>query len=636
MRRSICVCEPAACYAGEVGMFQFIYTPAATLPKGAKLRFDLATQGRPIDWQLPQANPKEKKNLIWAQLPGGKAIGAKIIDKGPLASHQYEFVLTQEIKAGESLTIFMGSPLKGSENGTRAQHNVQRRRPFHLYIDPRGKNDFKEQETFHIDIRGNILHHIRILTPSLVAKNKRFDVLVRFEDEYGNLTNYAPEGSLMELSYENQRENLNWKLFIPETGFINLPNLYFNEIGVYKIQLHNLKTGHKYYSSPIKCLLESATILCWGLLHGESEKNDSQESVEACLRQFRDEKAFQFYGVSPFESTEETSVDMWKLISQQIAEFNEDQRFSTFLGFQYPSEEGLRQIVYFKDQKPLLRQKDAKSNLLPKVYKLLNPKEAIAIPQMTMAKGLETNFSHFDPEIERVVEIYNVWGSSECSAKDGNPRPIRPTSKPASKKGLQETEAGSIIKALKKNCRFGFVAGGLDDRGVFEKLFEENQVQYSPGLTAILAPDHSREALSHALQNRSCYATTGPRIILGLHVAGVPMGGELNTKAKPGLALNRHITGYVAGTSSLKEVALVRNGSVIKTFPTKNYFIDFTYDDMEHLSKVSLSGGEGKPPFIFYYLRVTQSDGHLAWSSPIWVDDTDIQIGATSKKSKGK
>lgn len=629
MRRSICVCEPANCCAGEVENFQFIYTPAVNLPKGAKLRFDLGTKGRPIDWEMPQTNPKDKKNLIWAQLPNGKGIGAKVIEKSDKISKLYEFILPSEIKAGESFTIFMGSPLKGEGNGSRVQLNVQRRRPFHLYIDPRGKNDFKEQETFHIDIRGNILQNIRILAPSLVAKNKRFDVLVRFEDAFGNLTNFAPEGSLIELSYENQRENLNWKLFIPETGFINLPNLYFNEAGVYKIQLLNLKTGDKYYSSPIKCLAESATILCWGLFHGESEKNDSQENIEACLRQFRDEKALQFYGVSPFESAEETSNETWKLISQQVAEFNEDQRFSTFLGFQYPAEEGLRQIVYFKDQKPLLRQKDGKSNVLSKVYKSLSPKEAIAIPLMPMAKGFETDFSSFDPEMEKVVEIYNAWGSSECTAKEGNPRPIRSSSK----KGVQETETGSVIKALRNNKRFGFSAGGLDDRGVYEKFFEEDQDQYSPGLTAILAADHTREALAQALHSRSCYATTGERIIVGLHVAGVPMGGELNTKLKPGLVLNRYITGYVAGTTHLKEVALVRNGDVIKTFPTKDYFIDFTYDDMEHLSKVVLPGGEGRPPFIFYYLRVTQKDGHIAWSSPIWVDYSEFQ-GSLPKKSK--
>lgn len=629
MRRSICVCEPSSCFAGEVGNFQFIYTPSVNLSKGAKLRFDLATKGRAVDWELPQANPKDKKNLIWAQLPNGKGIGAKVIEKSDKVTVLYEFVLPSEVKAGESFTIFMGSPLKGEKNGSRVQLNVQRRKPFHLYIDPRGKNDFKEEEVFHIDIRGNVLSNIRILAPSLVAKNKRFDVLVRFEDAFGNLTSYAPEGSLIELSYENQRENLNWKLFIPETGFLNLPNLYFNEVGVYKIQLLNLQNGDKFYSSPIKCLNESVATLCWGLLHGESEKNDSQESVESCLREFRDEKALQFYGVSPFENTDETSNEAWKLISAQVAEFNEDQRFSTFLGFQYPADEGLRQIVYTKDQKPLLRQKDAKSNVLSKIYKSLSVKDALAVIMMPMAKGFETDFSSFDPEMDRVVEIYNAWGSSECSAKDGNPRPIRASSK----KGVQETEEGSIVKALRSNKRFGFVAGGLDDRGVYEKFSDDTQVQYSPGLTAVLALEHTREALSAALQSRSCYATTGPRIIVGFHIAGAPMGSELNTKVKPGLAINRHITGYVAGTTTLKSIELVRNGDVIKTFPTKSYFIDFSYDDMEHLSKAVLHGGEGKAPFVFYYLRVTQADGHIAWSSPIWVDYPDYQ-GPAPKKSK--
>ncbi|MGH7889481.1 MAG: DUF3604 domain-containing protein, partial [Thermodesulfobacteriota bacterium] len=351
------------------------------------------------------------------------------------------FTLPCEIKAGDNFIIYMGSPVKGKENGNRCQLNVQRRRPFQLYIDPRGKGDFKEQETFHLDVRGSILHTIRIIAPSLVSKNKRFDVLVRFEDEHGNLTNYAPEGSLIELSYENQRENLNWKLFVPETGFINLPNLYFNEAGVYKIQLLNLKTGDKYFSAPIKCLPESNYSICWGLFHAESEKNDSQENIESCLRQFRDEKALQFYGTSCFESPDETSPDMWKLISTQVAEFNEEQRFCTFLGFQYPAEEGLRQIVYFKDQKPLLRKKEAKSNVLSKVYKSFGPKDALSIPSFTMGKGFQTDFDQFEPEFEKVVEIYNAWGSSECTAKEGNPRPIRATSK----NGVQEVESGSVL-----------------------------------------------------------------------------------------------------------------------------------------------------------------------------------------------
>ncbi|MGR3973421.1 MAG: DUF3604 domain-containing protein [Candidatus Rhabdochlamydia sp.] len=631
MRRSICVCEPLHCYAGEVRTFRFHYTPAINLPKGAKIRFDLGTEGRQIDWQTPQINPKDKKNMIWMELSDGKTVIPKLVEKEEGGDSLYEFITPIDIKAGDSVVICLGSISEEREKGSRAQLSVQRRKPFHLFVDPRGKNDFKEEETFHLDIRGNTLHRIRILAPSIVAKNKRFDVLVRFEDAFGNLTSYAPEGSLIELSYENQRGNLNWKLFIPETGFINLPNLYFNEPGIYKIQLENLKNQEKYYSSPIKCLADSQTVLCWGTFHGESEKNNSQNGIEASLREFRDEKAFQFYGASPFESLEETSNESWKLISQQSNEFNEDQRFSSFLGFQYPCEEGLRQVVYFKDQRPLLRQKDAKSSSLTKLHNILTPKEGITIPQMSMAKGFETDFSTVDSDVEKVIEIYNAWGSSECSSKEGNPRPIRSSAK----KGVQETESGSIIKALCHNKRLGFVAGGFDTRDLFARFLEPGQAQYSAGLTAVLSHDHTRESIAQAVLNRSCYATTGARIIVGFYIAGAPMGSELNTKVKPGLAINRHISGYICGTCALKEVALVRNGMTIQQFAVEGDSLSFTYDDMEPLAKIALAGGSGKTPFAFYYLRITQVDDHIAWSSPIWVDSSEGQITPV-KKGKGK
>jgi hypothetical protein len=47
------------------------------------------------------------------------------------------------------------------------------------------------------------------------------------------------------------------------------------------------------------------------------------------------------------------------------------------------------------------------------------------------------------------------------------------------------------------------------------------QEQYSPGLTVIIAKEYTRQALFEALYNRSCYATTGERIVLGLFLAGL-------------------------------------------------------------------------------------------------------------------
>lgn len=637
MRRSICYCEPNLALAGELSTWKFSYTTATSLPKGTRLKFDLLSRGREIDWEVPSANFKDKKNVIWAETSDGKTLQAKEIETKDSFIPSFEFTLSHEIKAGDTLTIFMGTPDKHKEEqqkkGNRAQTSIQRRRPFYLYIDPKGKGDYRDPEIFTLDVRGNALRNIRIIAPSLVGKNKRFDVIIRFEDLFGNLTNNAAEGTLIEVSYEHLRENLNWKLFIPETGFINVPNLYFNEPGIYKIQLRNLKNQEVYYSAPIKCCPEADKSIYWGVMHGESEKIDSTDNIEACLRHFRDEKNYQFFGTSPFENAEETPNDLWKGISAQVAEFNEDYRFSTFLGLQWfneAPEEGLRQFIYAKDSKPILRKKDMKTNALKKIYKSHTPKEILSIPSFSMGKGVETTFIDFDPDYERVVEIYNAWGCSECTTKEGNLRPI--TSE--GKKGIFESEKGSIRKALNNNHRFGFVAGGLDDRGVYSELYDSEQVQYSPGLTAIIAIEQTREALFQALINRSCYATTGDRVVLGFSIAGASMGAELNTKVKPGLSFNRHITGFVAGSVPIKEILFIRNGKPFHTIHPKQSHHEFAIDDTELLSKIVLTSPDDRPPFVYYYMRVLLENGHIAWSSPIWIDQSESTPNHNGKKGK--
>ncbi|HEY2809846.1 MAG TPA: DUF3604 domain-containing protein [Rhabdochlamydiaceae bacterium] len=639
MRRSICYCEPNLALAGEITTRKFCYTTASNLPKGTRLKFDLLTTGRAMDWEVPTVNLKAKDNIIWAELPNKKILNAKEIKEEDSFAPTFEFILPSEIKAGETLIIYLGNPQKTKHDeekrGNRAQTHIQRRRPFYLYIDPKGKGDYREPEIFSLDVRGNALSFIRIIAPSIVAKNKRFDVIIRFEDHFGNLTNNAPENTLIEVSYEHLRENLNWKLFVPETGFINVPNLYFNEPGIYKLQLRNMQTENKYFSAPIKCFADLEKSLYWGLLHGESERVDSAENIEACLRHFRDEKNMQFFGISSFESSEETSNEIWKSISTQVAEFNEDMRFNAFLGFQWfgdDPEEGLRHIIYAKDNKPLLRKKDMKSNALKKIYKSHNPKEFLSIPCFTMAKGFATPFSQFDPDYERVVEIYNAWGCSECTAKEGNLRPITSSEK----KGIFETEKGSIRRALNLNHRFGFVAGGLDDRGSYSNLFESGQVQYSPGLTAVFAIEQTREAIFNALYNRACYATTGERMILSYSIANAQMGGELNTKAKPGLLYNRHISGFAAGTTPITEISIIRNGHPLHVFHPQTTHFEFAFDDAEALLKTLLQSNDERPAFAYYYIRVVQENGHIAWGSPIWIDHPLTQEASPSSQTTTK
>ena len=557
MRRSICYCSPSVGQAGNDATWKFIYTPSSSLPKGAKIKFDLNSQGREIDWEIPSADLKKASNVIYAMLgESDKVIAAKEVFSPEAIHPEFEFILPEEMKAGTSFTIYVGSKTKTGK-GTRCQTHTQRRRSFLLYVDPKGKGHYGDPETFNMDIRGNKLHDIRILAPSFVTRNRRFDVTVRFEDEFGNLTSDAPEETLIELTHELLRENLNWKLFVPETGFITLPNMYFNEEGVYTISLSNLHTNEVFQSGPVKCFHENSASLLWGTLHGESERVDSTENVESYLRHFRDDLSYNFVGTSSFEDTDETPSSIWKLISNQVADFNEAERFNTFLGFQWEGQvgtEGLRLFIHSKDGKALLRKNDQKYNSLKKIYKGSNPKDLMSIPCFTMGSTTTYNFKNFDPEFEHVVEIYNAWGSSECLEKEGNPFPILGSGR----KGAKEKADGSIRAALNRNLRFGFVAGGLDDRGSFADFFESGQEQYPAGLTAIIAEEQTRESLWSALSQRSCYATSGARILVDFKIASTKMGQETSTLDKPGLTVNRHIDALVAGTSDLETVEIIR------------------------------------------------------------------------------
>ncbi len=630
MRRSICFCEPSFAIAGESNTWKFVYTPSIDLPKGTSLTFDLLSSKKPGEWQIPESNPKAKTNLIWATIAAGKPIYAKIHQGSAFESPKFEFSLPSALKSGEHFSIFMGSPASGAKTGNFCQTNIQRRRPFKLLIDTKVKGQIVEPEIFHMDVKGNLLKTLRIIVPSFVARNRRFDIVIRFEDVFGNLTSNAPKETLIELTYENLRENLYWKLFIPETGFITLPNLYFNEPGIYRIQLKNLSTKELFFSPPIKCFPESSDSLFWGLLHGESEKFDAGENIESFLRQCRDEKALQFISTSPFDSEQETSNDKWKNISNQIAEINEEERFITFLGFQWegtPREEGIREFIYTKDSKPILRKKDIKHNSLKKIYKIYQPKDLISIPCFTMSADFLFDFKEFNPEFERVAEIYNCWGCSECTEKEGNPFPIR-----KSVKKTEENEAGALRKALNNNCRFGFVAGGLDDRGIYSSFYGSEHVQYSPGLTAIIATTQTRDVLLDALYHRRCYATTGERIVIDLQVAQSPMGSELDTQKRPGLAYSRHLTGYAIGTDYIQKIEIIRNGKVYATFTPEGNSYEFAIDDTDPIASITLDGGSEKPPFVYYYLRVLQKNGHMAWSSPVWIDHFEEKNGKKMKK----
>jgi len=192
-------------------------------------------------------------------------------------------------------------------------------------------------------------------------------------------------------------------------------------------------------------------------------------------------------------------------------------------------------------------------------------------------------------DMEKVVEIFQHKGNSECYPGVGNSDPDCDFEQVALSSIIPsgETEVprlSFVREALKEGLllqqqigvnpfRFGFIgctdthnatagavaeanfAGhtGKDDDEATERLGSELRISFNPGgLTAVWATENTREAIFAALQNRESYATSGTKIAVRFfggwnlptdicsqtdlaalgYEHGVPMGGILS--ASPG------------------------------------------------------------------------------------------------------
>lgn len=197
-----------------------------------------------------------------------------------------------------------------------------------------------------------------------------------------------------------------------------------------------------------------------------------------------------------------------------------------------------------------------------------------------------------DRDGQPVVEIYSNHGSSE-EAGNWWRHPDHAGPSYALSGGAKGHD---YLAVLDRGYRVG-VIGSSDDH---------NARPGFDGLACVVAPDLQREELWDAMQARSCYATSGARILLDFSINGAAMGGELF--AAPGAALVADLA--VNGTDDVTQIDVVSDGAVVKSlFPTGPDFADSAVD-------LGAFGGSATS----FYVRVYQSDQHRAWSSPIWVN----------------
>ncbi|MHA1268238.1 MAG: hypothetical protein ACTSPY_00505 [Candidatus Helarchaeota archaeon] len=247
---------------------------------------------------------------------------------------------------------------------------------------------------------------------------------------------------------------------------------------------------------------------------------------------------------------------------------------------------------------PLIDYISKKGCLQSQLYEALKGINCAIISHTTISWPMGTSWSEIDNNMEKVVEIYSMHGSSEEFG--GGYRPL-----------LTNRKEGSVKWALNHGLKLGFIAGGDDHYthpGCPIRQYKLRNLvpvlRYRPGIAAIFSDKLTSNALIKSLNNRKCYGTTGKRIWIKIKINSALMGEEINVNEPP------IIITTICGTNRIESVELIKNGQIIAVNVPGTDRIKFAYKDTQ------LRNGDS----AYYYVRVTQFDGERGWSSPIWVN----------------
>jgi hypothetical protein len=200
----------------------------------------------------------------------------------------------------------------------------------------------------------------------------------------------------------------------------------------------------------------------------------------------------------------------------------------------------------------------------------------------TSATDMGTDWRDNDPAVEPVVEIYQ--GLRHNYEHSGAPRAA-----------TARTEIGGyrprgyVWNALEKGYRLGFQSSS-------------DHVSTHMSYAVVLSDDVSRQGIIDAFKKRHSYGATD-NIILDVRCGEHIMGDVFTTAKRPTLDIHVH------GTAPIAKVHVIRDNKYVYSAEPKERKVSLRYTDMD--------AGEGDSHY--YYVRIEQADGNLAWASPMWI-----------------
>lgn len=242
--------------------------------------------------------------------------------------------------------------------------------------------------------------------------------------------------------------------------------------------------------------------------------------------------------------------------------------------------------------------------------------------------------------LEREVgfEVYSSHGNTEFL--DAN-NPV-----PYNNNNFVIGQSSSYMRyALRLGKKFGMLAnsGEYSSRpgyyvGDVSKFLSSvpSIAHHNKGLTAVRTSTLSSNSIVETIKERKTYATTGARMFLDFSITGFRNGIQIEQKMGS-LVTGIDLSGKSAANSIKLKVRVVGDGADITSLEIFKIQVDNEDESTDIFIEVDsnvLGRDTGTLTFedtdvtfdevesfeYCYYVRAQQSDGHILWSSPIWVN----------------
>jgi hypothetical protein len=520
---------PGPIIAGSVGQWRFIFTAGAYgIDEGGTI---ILSQRTACDWEIPQMDHPHKSGYTSVETEASVRLDAGFEPKKDIRPWQkWCFVIDVHdgfIAPGETVVITLGDRSNGSP-GIRSQTFVEKLHEFRFAVDPTNANMPAHLPSSPVvSIVPGEAKQLICTIPSQLAVGRKATYHIRADDKWGN-----PAAVDDKVKVRSSNTNV---------AKIKTNQIVAGQPGNY---------GLRVTSGPLTCESNPGVVAevpqqfnrYWGDLHAQTGSTVGTGTDDEYFQFARDQAHLDF--TSHQANDFMVSDQAWADLSRTIKRYHSPGQFVVFPGYEWSGNTpcgGDHNVIYLNDDQPIYRSSHwqipevpetrlSPANPVTRLYELFkNNKDVILIPHVG-GRYADTR-KYFEPNLIPLVEIVSCWGVFEWMLWD------------ALDMGYK---TGIVCNSDGHKGRPGAEGPGAGAFGI------------PGGLTCVLAEELTRESIFKALQQRRCYGTTGPRLLLDFKANGEPMGTEIRSDEPV------ELTAEVIGTGPLEALVLFNGREIIK------------------------------------------------------------------------